>query len=270
MIKQLSSEEYRANDALSRSDIFCMSKSPLHFHYHMEHKDDNPETAAMAFGTALHAYVLEPEKFEEEYIVVPKIDRRTKEGKALAAEIESSGKIPIDEETAAKLSEMRESVMSSPAAKLISTGKCEQSVFWTDESTKIELKCRPDIMTEVGDDLIVISDLKTTESADTEHFMRSCLMYGYDLQAAMYCIGVEAVTHKPCRFVFIAVEKNPPYACNVLEANELMIKKGTEDMRSYLSTIKKCTETGNWYGYNGENKHVNIIGLPDWLAKQYE
>jgi hypothetical protein len=56
----------------------------------------------------------------------------------------------------------------------------------------------------------------------------------------------------------------------VLEADELMFKKGQSDLRNYLSTLEKCRRTGNWYGYNGESGKPNIIGLPAWLAKTHE
>ena len=87
---------YRGDPALSRSDIFEMRKSPMHFRYALDHPRE--ETTAMAFGTALHCYVLEPEKFAERYVICEKIDRRTTAGKAKLAEIDASGLIPMDEE----------------------------------------------------------------------------------------------------------------------------------------------------------------------------
>lgn len=111
MKKQMSAEDYRNNEAFSRSQLFKLSKSPAHFKYALENPE--VETPALAFGTAFHAYVLEKDKFDSEYIVAPKLDRRTKEGKALAAQIEASGKIPISEDAFAQIQAMAESVMSN-------------------------------------------------------------------------------------------------------------------------------------------------------------
>lgn len=260
-------EKYRADAALSRSDLFWLHKSPLHFKWAAEHPAS--ETAAMFFGTAFHTLVLEPERFADEYIVHGRIDKRTKEGKALAAEIEASGRRAIDEETMQALEGMRDSVMSNPYAARLLAGEKEQSYFWTDPPTGIELKCRPDCRTDLSDTGVIV-DLKTTDNADAEGFGRSCLNYGYDLQAAMYKQGVEAVEGKPHRFVFIAVEKKPPYACSVLEADELMIRKGSDDLRKYLETVSDCRRTGNWYGYNGSDGKPGFAELPPWLAKKYE
>lgn len=259
--------EYHASAPFSKSDLHLLSKSPAHFKYALEHKEE--ATKAMDFGTAFHAYLLEPEKFEEEYITAPKIDRRTKEGKALVKEIEESGKTLIPEEEMKTIEQMSQNVLSNKYAAALLSGEKEKSYFWNDKRTGIDLKCRPDCRTDLGS-VSVIVDLKTCVNADTDAFFRSCLKYGYDLQAALYKRGVEQFERKPHRFVFIAVEKEPPYAFNILEADALFINKGNDDLNNYLDTVAQCRATGNWYGYNGENGEPNLICLPSWLAKEYE
>lgn len=267
-IPNMSPQTYRTDEAVSRSDLMLLRRSPMHYKY--AHDNPTEDTSpALEFGTALHCYVLEPERFRQEYIVYGKIDRRTKEGKTQLAEIEASGKTPIYEGDVETIINMAESIKSNHYAVRLLAGEKEVSYFWEDPATGIKLKCRPDCRTDLGE-LGVIVDLKTTRNAETESFMRSCIDYGYDLQAAMYKQGVERIEGKPHRFVFIAVEKEPPYACNVLEADELMIRKGDDDLRKYLETLAECHRTDNWYGYNGESGKPNIIGLPAWLAKTYE
>ena len=266
--RNISNNEYRSDKAYSRSDLFKLAKSPAHFKWAMDNHEQS--TSALEFGKAFHTFVLERDKFDEEYIVVPNIDRRTKEGKALAAQIAESGKVPISSETFTQIEAMAASVMSNKyAAVLINSGEHEQSYFWQDSQTGIELKCRPDCRTDLKSTSVIV-DLKTTESADTDSFMRSCLKYGYDLQAAMYTQGVSEVEGKPHKFVFVAVEKSPPYACNVLEADEFFIKKGRRDMQDYLAILKECLTSGDYYGYNGSEGYPNVISLPAWLAKEYE
>ena len=237
MKKQMSAEDYRNDEAFSRSQLFKLSKSPAHFKYALENPE--VETPALAFGT-------------------------------LAAQIDASGKIPISEDAFAQIQAMAESVMSNKyAAALLNGGEHEKSYFWTDKLTGLKLKCRPDCRTDLRSTSVIV-DLKTTENADTDSFMHSCIKYGYDLQAAMYTQGVSEIERKPHRFVFIAVEKSPPYACNVLEADDFIIQKGTKDLNDYLYTLKECLKTGNWYSYNGKNGDLNVISLPGWLAREYE
>ena len=63
----------------------------------------------------------------------------------------------------------------------------------------------------------------------------------------MYTQGVSEVEGKQHRFVFIAVEKSPPYACNVLEADNFIIQKGTKDLTTIFtlskSVLKQVTGT---------------------------
>jgi len=266
-VLDLPQEEYRADEGVSRSELHVLARSPMHYKYAQEHQRE--DTPALLFGSALHCYVLEPERFADEYIVVGKIDRRTTEGKAQVTEIEASGKLPVSEDDYDTIKAMSESIRANPYAVRLLKGEHEVSYFATDPTTGIRIKCRPDCRVDLGG-VSVIVDLKTTRSASTESFSRACLDYGYDLQAAMYKQIVDEVEGKPHRFVFIAVEKDPPYACNVLEADELMLRKGADDLRGYLMTLAECRRTGNWYGYNGESGKPNIIGLPAWLAKTYE
>ena len=100
--------------------------------------------------------------------------------------------------------------------------------------------------------------------------MRDAIKLGYDLQAAMYKTGVEKEYGIPCDFVFVAVEKTPPHMINILQADELFLRRGEDIFREYLGLYKRCTETGNWFGYLGEYNQFNNLGLPAWLAKEVE
>lgn len=260
-------DEYHSAPELSRSQLFELRKSPVHFKYAL----DNPAepSPAMVFGSAFHCLILEPEKFDDEYITGQKIDRRTREGKEQFQRALDSGKSLISWEDYALMLEMKESVMNNRYACKLLSGEKERSYFWTDELTGIDLKCRPDCRTELKNTSVIV-DLKTCESAATDDFMRDALKYGYDLQAAQYTTGVDLIESKPHRFVFIAVEKKPPYGLNILEANELFIRKGYDDFRYYLGAVAECTKSGSWYGYTGAMGIPNTLGLPSWLAKEYE
>jgi hypothetical protein len=257
--------EYHDNGALNRSSLFLMSKSPAHFKYSLENKE---ETEALRFGKLFHTFILEPECFDDRYVVVD-IDRRTKEGKATALQIAESGRETVSTVELASLNEMKKSIFANKYASALLRGEKEISYYWQDEMTGIECKCRPDCITPIGD-LNIIVDLKSCDNASTEEFMRAALRYGYDLQSAQYKTGVELVEGKPHKFVFIAVEKKPPYALNILEADEIFIRKGYDDFRTYLGILKYCRETDNWYSYTGETGRPNVLNLPAWLIKEYE
>lgn len=265
----MSNKEYREAEGISRSDLFKISRSPLHFRHEM----DNPseQSKALLFGIALHAYILEPKEFEKEFAVIPQCDRRTKEGKEIYRQFisENEGKHFVSQDDMSVIEQMAKSVNSILIAKKLLSGKHEQSFFWKDELTGEMCKCRPDILTEIND-TVIIADLKTCENAQTEVFMRDAIKYGYDLQSAMYCEGVEKNIGKKCCFVFIAIEKKEPYAVNILQADKYMMLRGKDLFREYLGIYHYCKENDNWYGYNGINGDINNLSLPAWLLKDYE
>jgi exodeoxyribonuclease VIII len=160
---------------------------------------------------------------------------------------------------------MREAVMAHPAASALLSklpGKAELSVYWSDAVTGSLCRCRPDYWRE--DDLLV--DLKTTEDASPEGFSKSIANYRYDVQAAYYLDGVNQATgRKPRQFVFIAVEKKPPYAVGVytLDAETLML--GRAQYQADLRTYAECVANDNWPGYGDK---IQKISMPGWHANK--
>ncbi len=263
-------KKYHSSKSISRSQLFVMRKCPELFKYELENKKE--ATPAMIFGQALHKFVLEPENFFDEFAIIPKVDKRTSEGKELYSVFlnEAAEKIIISQEDFETIQKMSEKVNENKYAKFLLTGKKETSYYWTDDLTGEKLKCRPDIKKDIDSENGVIADLKSTSSALTEDFMRDCIKCGYDLQVAMYKEGVEKYEQKHYDFVFIAVEKTPPYVVNVLKADELLYKRGYDLFREYIGRVADCRKTNNWYGYNGFSGMINNIGLPPYLLKEIE
>ncbi len=265
----MTEKEYREHPAVSRSELWKISESPEKFKYYKENPSE--PTPALIFGQMFHKLALEPETFNDEFAVMPNVDRRTKEGKEIWTEFmeQSGGKVIISAGDYQKAYEMCESLNNAPYVKKLLSGEREKTFFWTDEMTGEECKCRVDCITETAK-VNIISDLKSAAKGDTEHFMRDAINYGYDFQSAMYSEGVKANTGKEYVFVFIVVEKEPPYAVNVLQADSLFIKRGYDLFREYIGIYHDCKETGDWYGYMGKFKMINSLALPAWLAKEIE
>ena len=261
--------EYRNHPAVSRSELWKLQESPQKFAWAKAHPE--APTPALLLGQVFHKLALEPETFQQEYAVAPKCDRRTKEGKAIWAEFQSAAgdKTIVPMEMFEQADEMCKSLMSVPFAVKLLAGRKEVPFFWKDDLTGEECKCRVDCLNENFSQPIVV-DLKSTTDASTEAFTKAAINYGYDLQSAMYSEGVEANLMQKPLFVFIAVEKDPPYAVNILQADELLIRRGHALYRNLLDTYHDCKVSGNWYGYLGKNNQVNTLALPSWLAREVE
>ena len=267
---ETNAEYHGYREAISKSRLANMSVCPAYFKF----CEDNPQEPSedMVLGSAFHKIVLEPETFGYEFAVMPDLDRRTTQGKMKYAEfiIEADRKTVITQEQYDTICGMRDSIMSNPYARKLINGNIEQSMYFTDDLTKLECKCRPDVWRKVAD-RVVITDLKSAKSVMPNDFMRDCVKYHYDLQTAMYRDGASKVLGVPkdnIDFVFIAVEKKPPYLLNIMQADTYVIQKGEADFREYIGTYKECLETQNWYGFNGSMGIINTLSLPEYLIKK--
>lgn len=262
-MENMTNKEYRKHEGISKSDLFKITKSPMHFKYALEHPQE--DTPALLFGRAVHKYLLEKDDFFNEFAVMPQFDRRTKEGKEKYAEFEKSvvGKDIISETDFEVIKEMAAVIDSSKYARRLLTGETEQSYFWKDEATGETCKCRPDCLVTVSGRKIIV-DYKTTDDAETEAFMKSAIKYGYDLQAGMYTEGMKANTGDDYLFLFVAQEKKPPYAINIVQPDDYFMTEGNQLFHQLMEIYHECKETDNWYGYM-KTGEVNSLSIPNWL-----
>lgn len=249
-------------EGISSTELKKIMVTPAHY----RHWKDNPQedTPALLYGRAAHKYILETYDFYNEFAVAPSVDRRTKEGKETWAKFvsESNGKDVITEEQFKQIEQMRNVMLATPFVSKLINGEHEISYFWTDEDTGLKCKVRPD---SINHKLRVIVDYKTCDNAETEHFMKQAIDLGYDLQAYMYQQGVKENLGEKYLFVFIAQEKKPPYAVNILEADENFMASGKRIFNEMLNVYKECSESGNWYGYLGADNQINSLGVPKWI-----
>jgi hypothetical protein len=259
---RISNKEYRQRPGISSSELKKIMITPAHY----KHWKDNPQedTPALLFGRSAHKYILETYDFYTEFAVAPNCDRRTKEGKETWNKFvaDSEGKDVITQEQFEQIEEMRKVMLATPFVSKLINGEHEISYFWVDEDTGLECKVRPD---SINHKLKIVVDYKTCDNAETEHFMKQAIRLGYDLQSSYYLDGVKANTGKDYVFVFIAQEKKPPYAVNILQADDIFIRSGREVYKAMLQTYKECSETGVWYGYLGEKNEINSLGVPKWI-----
>ena len=255
--------DYNSVDAVNKSTLWEMRKSPLHY-WHLMHDTPREDTAAMKFGRAAHAAILTPAAYKKDFAIMPNIDRRTKAGKEQYEEFckQTEGREIIGQDDALVIKQMTSVFRKTPAAaELLKTcRKRERALYWQDQETGVDCKGRIDA---IRDDCVI--DYKTAANAETNAFKREALKYGYDLQAAMYMEAARANGYDPKNFYFIVQEKNPPYLINVIQAGEAFIDRGTWIMRELLKLYKKCRDTDTWPGY-GEN----VLILNEWEAMSDE
>lgn len=268
-VYDISIEDYHSGAGYSRSKLIHFNKSPLHFWHEVFSKKAPQKTAdvikkvnALEFGNALHTYVLERDDFDNRYITMPKINRATTVGKNAYKDFQSKseGKLIICGDALKEIEGMANAIdLHKDAKSLISGADYEKSLFWTDPETGILCKVRPDIWHNN-----FICDLKTTQSGALKDFQKSVYNYSYHIQAGMiqealkHVLGVDMQN-----FIFVAVEKEAPYAVAVYRLDPLAVSLGVAKFKNILQGIKQCTETNNWPSYPND-----LIGVPRWAQEQ--
>jgi exodeoxyribonuclease VIII len=260
--------DYHRHWAVSKSGLDQIAKSPLHYWARFLDPDRVwPEpTPAMRLGTALHTHVLELSKWDDQIAVAPSdINRRTKEGREQWAAFEAAAKrkTVITADDAAQVMAMGRAIMRHPAAAMLLglPGKAETTHMWTDASTGLECKCRPDWLTDDGS---IVVDLKTTKSASIQGFKRSIADYRYHVQAGWYLHGIEQATGKrPDQFIFICVETTAPYAVAVYAADAEMIERGHDQAMRDLAKLAVSKAAHHWPSYSDQ---IETISLPGWMT----
>ena len=264
---------YLAWEAVSRSDVSNFERSSAHGRLAMTRP--SAATSAMKLGTATHAAILEPETFEAGWVAAPKVDRRTKVGRETWAKFEAANatREVLRAEEFAQVEGMRDAVQAHPIAKqlLAAPGAVELSFVWernVEGAGTILCKGRADRFT-VFDGSPVIVDVKTTEDASptADGFVRSCAKFGYALQAAWYLDGMAAIAPGERRFLFVAVEKKPPYAVAVHELDQWSLNSGRIQYERLLARYARAMTTDTWEGYPNQ---VHQIELPVWARRQME
>lgn len=273
----MTNDEYHAHPAIGASGLKLLARSPLHYWAAYIDPDREPmqPTAAMALGTTTHCAILEPHRFDDLYAVLPEgLDRRTKEGKQLFADIESSiessGKQPIRSDDFERLMRMRAAVMNSGDAQAIMRAATahEISLFWRCMATGVECKIRPDIYVDPCDRFPngLIADLKTTSDASPSAFGRQAWGLSMHIQAALYTRGAQLALNLPTRpdFAWIAVESDRPHAVMVYTAPAELIEYGDREVARLLRVYADCCASNHWPAYG----YAQPLALPGYAVRE--
>ena len=260
--------DYYKIKALSNSALTCLKQSPEVFRDRYILGKHEAESDAFRIGSAVHCMVLEPHLFSERYFVGPKIDRRTKQGKADWESFRSS----IGDRELLTEDEHAEIVATAQAfgkhagltTLLGSYGRViEEPIYF--ELFGEPFKCKPDCVIPSAK---VIIDIKTTVSVKPRKFAWSAIDYGYHRQAAIYMHACEEKYQEEFRFLFACVEKKYPYEVAVFELDGRSISDGVDQVEKLVDEYKRRVEQNDWLP--NHSKGIVSLQLPRVEHFRYE
>jgi exodeoxyribonuclease VIII len=262
-IYDISNDRYQAAKGLSRSQLWTFKHLPYKYWYqYLSGQYEEPlGSESFLLGNLLHTLLLEPKKFEDQFFIMPKINRKTKQGKIDYAEamVCAHGKTLIKPELLATANAMVDALMDRDISLDICQGaKIEQSIFWRDERTGILCKARPDIWNHP-----LMADLKSTEDASYRGFQLSACKYGYFLQAAMLYEASKSLGIPFEKFVFMCVEKKAPYSVGFYMVDDEALQFGLDLFYSLLQKYAECLEKNDWPDYG-----IQMLMIPKYATME--
>jgi len=240
------------------SSIKWLRESPMMYRYRLDHPQ--ADTPAFALGRATHSLVFEPLTFDRDYVIWEGGTRRGKEWDAFRAEHVDQTIFKPDEidEAIAMADAVRRHPLVQP---YLEAGRFEVPLQWTDESTGLACKAKPDWLI---DDRRILLDLKTCESIHGRRFGSKAARYGYHCQLAHYRAGVQAALGwYPERVLIVAVEKGPPYDVAIFAATFEDLCAGEAEVAELLRMLKACRDADHWPGRYTEEQ---ALQLPAWVT----
>lgn len=232
--------------------------TPAHYLAVRDAEQPATPTPAQVFGSAFHAFALEG---RTAFVTRPDgLNFTTKEGKAWR----DAQTLPIlTAEESAAIQSMRLSLDKHPiaAAILRSGGQAEVSAFKRHASGLL-LKGRADFITQDQQDRTTIADVKTCGFGDASPaaFAKCVAGYQYHRQAAFYLDLFGASF-----FVFLVVEKVPPFAVNVFHLDVESIAQGRAENEAALAMIAQAEARSDWPAYIAA---MHPISLPSWARQK--
>jgi len=261
--------DYHADTSRVGSSMLAVFRaSPeLYAAYYVHKTAAREETPQMLLGTLVHCMALEPDTFRDRFAIAPKVDRRTKAGKAEWSTFveESAGLQVVDAEMAAAATKMAAAIWSSPAVhRLADVGGgdpiYEQPLQFSWRG--IDCKAKPDWRTSG-----LVVDIKTAIDPTPDAFVRSVVRFGYHRQAAFYLQACnEAVGLEDRAFVWIAVRNSEPWDVFVYEASPDDLAIGAQQAEDSLDRLARCYESGVWH--HPLHDQITRLTLPAWAHRE--
>jgi len=273
LVEGVSFEDYLAWPGVSRSGLWTLyGRTPAHFRWEQDHAEE-VETEAMRLGTAVHAAILEPERFAEVYITGGPVNPKTgnpygRDTKKFAEWAAEQDALVLSESDFEMCQALGAAVHAHPhAGPLVKEMRREVSIQWQHGPTGTLMKSRLDGVADTKTGGLILVDLKTTRSAAPQRFGADAYRMGYLWQMAAYRMGLVATAEQEVeKVLLVAIEKEPPYGVAVYQPDEAQLTLGESQVTDALRQLELCKRFGDWPGYP---EGIEDLMLPGYAGAEW-
>lgn len=232
-MEYISNEEYRAREGVSSSVLKKLLISDAHLQYVVD--NGWQKTEATTLGDAIHAYFLEPERFDSMYITEVDTYKKAYNGFAAGdAKLDEYGKpivvlkhttdskMDIKGEQYRKFQYMVSAIKDCPEAMVMLKNKEYVEASFFDSYNNIPIKVRCDFMYRDPENRLWVVDIKSVggtkeRPSDAKNFSRVMFEFGYDLQEYMYFEVIKKYIPEVYGFKFLCVDAKCPSGVKIYD-----------------------------------------------------
>jgi hypothetical protein len=208
-------------------------------------------------GSAAHAVLLEG--VETLHVITEFDNYRKKAAQAERDEAYAQGKTPIFEEEFEAIQGMANTARKALEERA-PNGIAEATLIWREGD--VWARARPDWLAGP------VVDLKTAKNAEPDTWIRRVLYpSGYDLSAAWYLRGLEALGEPREEYLFLVQELFTPYDFSWITIDEESLERANKVIDKAVSIWSRCLSTRVWPGYD---KRIHRAAIPAHKAERYE
>lgn len=246
VLNKIDDKDYFAEKLVSFSSI--VKRIIMEETYEVAVNDPVEETDAMVLGSAIHCAILEPECFDDRYVVMPKVDLRTKIGKEtkLQFEEDNKNKVILDFEQKNIIDEILKSCddtalrfdfdavglpFKNMTVKDLINGEIEKALTFDFDG----VKCKAKIDNYNNHKMLI--DIKSTQTFG-DKFARECIDRFYHSQFAFYEYGLNQLDIFPEHRIVVGVQTKKPFKITLVSLNNVVIEEGLDFCKMGIEIYK--------------------------------
>jgi len=245
-------------------------------HFNLQRTKPSERKSHFDFGNVFEIALLDSingTRFFDEKVIIFDVENRPEQTKGITSNINQEWKKGIlnglkyvIEKTGAEsmetLHEMLQSCMrDATIQKVLKNTTYQESYFWTDKTTGLKCKSRPDLRKN-GKGIII--DIKTTKDGSPKAFAKDVANLEYPIQAVMQMKGAiqSGAVEKMESYYWLAVEKVAPYNVTLYEFQMDDWQFVDDKLTYYMTKIKESLDSCIYKGYSAEaDNQLGIISL---------
>lgn len=271
----MTDKEYFSAAAISKSQLHAWDNdNPMAFWRGCKlnpHCEETEENDAICNGKLRHTLLLEPGKFESEFVVIEGgRGFSSRSTKAFQEVIEKNPGLTVVTQEEYDTAKLQTDTLKSYQliSDILAGGSVEQPFFWKDEATGLPLKAKLDLLKRVAGKGIVIVEYKTT-GKDMEQIERGIDVMGWHWDAGMQYKAVKAKYKEEPAEMFFIVQSQKEGCENLIRpfvidtAALQFCAKYVDDTLAEINNRFERWKQGDAAAWKTNLKYANFLGYSE-------